>query len=78
MEKFLFPLPFFSIIYKSLGAACGMGIITYLLKDYNIAMNVAVSALIYGALILILRAVTYDELGFLASLIRGDSDKGAS
>lgn len=78
LEKFLFPLPFFSIIYKSLGAACGMGIITYLLKDYNIAMNVAVSALIYGALILILRAVTYDELGFLASLIRGDSDKGAS
>jgi O-antigen/teichoic acid export membrane protein len=78
LKKFLFPLSFFSIAYKPLVAAVGMGIVTYLLRDFNLLLSVAVSAIIYGALLLMLKAITYEELIFLASFVRGASKEGPS
>ena len=46
-----------------------MGIFTYVLRDYNIFLNIAISAVVYGLLVVLLRVVSHEEFRFLEGLI---------
>ncbi len=62
-------MPFTDIITKVLFAASVMGMFTYVLRDYNIFLNVAISAIVYGSLVVLLRVVSREEIRFLEALM---------
>ena len=46
-----------------------MGMFTYVLRDYNIFLNIAISAVVYGLLVVLLRVVSHEEIRFLEGLM---------
>ena len=46
-----------------------MGMFTYALREYNIFLNVAISAVVYGSLVVLLRVVSHEEIRFLEGLM---------
>ncbi len=66
----LFPIPLLKLVTKPLLAAVGMGVVTYLLKDWNLFLNVAVSAGVYGGLAILFKALTSEEMELLTRVIR--------
>ncbi len=71
IRKYLFHVSFLGQLARPMCAAAGMALVTMLLKDYNLFLNVGVSAVIYGALALAVRAVTMDDMMMLYRAIPG-------
>lgn len=69
IRKNLFRVPFTDIITRVLVASLVMGMFTYVLRDYNIFLNVAISAVVYGLLVVLLRVVSHEEIRLLERLI---------
>ncbi len=53
---------------RPLAAAAAMGAVTYLLREWNLAVVITVSALVYAIAAIVTRAVSLDELRTLAAL----------
>lgn len=70
VRKFLFGLPLLKTVHKILIASLVMAAITYWLRDWNIFLNVALSATAYGILILALGAISREEVQFLTGFLR--------
>lgn len=62
IERTMFPLHIFGFSARILGAALLMGAVTFALRDWNLAANIAVSALVYAGCALMLRAVSLNDI----------------
>lgn len=69
IRRNLFRVPFTDILTRVLVASLVMGMFTYVLRDYNIFLNVAVSAVVYASLVILLRVVSREEIRFLEALM---------
>ncbi len=72
IRKHLFSIPLLSNMGRAMLAAGGMGVATFALRDWNIFLNIGISALVYGVLVFICRAVTLDEVRELAEILLDD------
>ena len=66
----LFALDFRDISWKPFLACAVMIPVTFYMRDHNLFLNVAVSALFYGVSIIAIGALTRDEIGTLLNIIR--------
>ncbi len=62
VKQRLFPIPLFELTPKIVLAAGIMGIVTFLLREWNLAANIIVSAAIYVSLVVLFKAVTPEEI----------------
>jgi len=62
IKQRLFPIPFLELTPKILLAAGMMGIVTFLLREWNLATNIFVSAAVYISLVVLFKAVTPEEI----------------
>jgi O-antigen/teichoic acid export membrane protein len=69
IRRNLFRVPFTHIVTRVLVASLVMGIFTYFMRQYNIFLNIALSAVLYGLLIVLLRVISHDEIRFLERLM---------
>jgi O-antigen/teichoic acid export membrane protein len=69
IRRNLFRVPFTDILTRVLVASLVMGMFTYVLRDHNIFLNVAISAVVYGLLVVLLRVVSHEEIRFLEGLM---------
>jgi O-antigen/teichoic acid export membrane protein len=69
IRKHLFSLSFFDLMWRAVVAALTMGLVTYTLKSWNLFLNVGLSAIVYVFSIVLIKAVSYDEIKFIASMI---------
>ncbi|MGO9120042.1 MAG: flippase [Desulfomonilaceae bacterium] len=70
IKQRLFPIPLLQLIPRILPAAGLMGIVTFLLRDWNLGLNIVVSAAVYVSLVVLFKGVTPDEIEMLKMLIR--------
>jgi O-antigen/teichoic acid export membrane protein len=75
IRRNLFRVPFTDILTRVLVASLVMGMFTYVLRDHNIFLNVAVSAVVYGLLVVLLRVVSHEEFRFLEGFMVRKSGK---
>lgn len=69
VRKHLFAISFPPLMYKALLATLIMGVVTYLMRDLHVLINVAVSAAVYFVAALVLKALTPEEIRFLRGLL---------
>lgn len=69
IRQHLFAIPFQAVMGRALLAALCMGAITYALRDWNIFLNIGISALVYFVLVILFRAVSSEELREFAKII---------
>ena len=62
IKQRLFPIPLLELTPKILLAAGIMGIVTFLLREWNLAANILVSAAVYVSLVVLFKAVTPEEI----------------
>lgn len=62
IKRRLFSAPMLTSMWKSMVAASIMGIFTFLLRDQSIIIPIVFSAVVYGVLIVSLRALTREEI----------------
>ena len=70
IRRNLFSIPFLRMIPRPALAALGMGLVTYLLRDWNVFANVITSAVAYICLLVALGGLSREELGSVLELIR--------
>ncbi|AFM23668.1 flippase [Desulfomonile tiedjei] len=68
IRKRLFHIPFGDVYMRPLIAAGIMGCVTYALKDFNVFLNVGVSAIVYAAAAILLRAIAVEDLKSITSV----------
>jgi O-antigen/teichoic acid export membrane protein len=68
VERYLFKLGFIAGAYKAIAASAGMAAATYFLRDFNLFLNIFVSALVYVILLIVLGAVSKSELQLLKQI----------
>jgi O-antigen/teichoic acid export membrane protein len=71
IRSHLFTLSFLGLVWRPLAAALTMGVVTYSLSATSLFLNIGISAIAYFVLIVVFRAVSRNELLFLASAIVG-------
>ncbi len=69
IRRNLFRIRFTEIVTKVLISSLIMGAFTYALREWNIILNIAISAIVYGSLIVLLQVVSHEEIEFLKRLI---------
>jgi hypothetical protein len=62
IKQRLFALPLLELTPKIVLAAGIMGIVTFLLREWNLAANIIVSAAVYVSLVVLFKAVTPEEI----------------
>jgi len=70
IKQRLFPIPFPELFYKVLLAGGIMGGVTFWLRDWNLLLNVAISAVVYTSLVVLLGAVTSNEIEAVKKIIK--------
>ncbi len=70
IKQRLFPIPLLQLIPRILPAAGLMGIVTFLLRDWNLGLNIVVSAAVYVSLVVLFKGVTPDEIEMVKMVIR--------
>ncbi len=70
IKQRLFPIPLLQLISRILPAAGLMGIVTFLLRDWNLALNIVVSAAVYMSLVVLFKGVTPEEIEMVKMVIR--------
>jgi O-antigen/teichoic acid export membrane protein len=68
IRKCLFRIAFTRMAVKAVAAAAGMGIITHYLRDWSLFGNILVSAAVYAMLLVVLKALSPEELQLLKSI----------
>jgi O-antigen/teichoic acid export membrane protein len=69
IQKYLFCIPVTSIAVKAMIASLAMGILTHILMELNIFINILFSSIIYAILVIVLGAVNINELYILKEFI---------
>ena len=62
IKQRLFPISLLELTPKIVLAAGIMGVVTFLLRDWNLAANILVSAAVYVSLVVLFKAVTPEEI----------------
>ena len=70
IKKRLFPVPLAEISWKAVVASLAMGVFTYAIREWNLFLNVILSALVYCSLVVLIKGVTPEEIGALAGMFR--------
>jgi O-antigen/teichoic acid export membrane protein len=70
IRRFLFQLPVFRTLHRILIASVAMAAFTFAVRDWNVILNVALSATVYAALVIALGAISREELQFLKEFVR--------
>lgn len=68
IRKNLFSLPLFKSMIRPLVAALIMGGCTFLLKDVSVILSIICSAILYGGLIVLMKAIRPDELAIISQV----------
>ena len=71
IKQRLFPIPLLELTPKILLAAGIMGIVTFLLRDWNLVVNIVISATVYMSLVVLFKAVTREEIETVKGAIKG-------
>jgi O-antigen/teichoic acid export membrane protein len=69
VRRHLFAIPLLPSVIKALGAAICMGLVTYLLKQSNIFLNVIISTVVYLTLVITVRGVSWEEVQLIGRII---------
>ena len=69
IRRNIFRIKFTEIITKVLISSLIMGAFTYELREWNIFLNIAISAMVYASLIVLLHVVSREEIQFLERLV---------
>jgi O-antigen/teichoic acid export membrane protein len=69
IRRNLFRMPFTDIVTKVLIASLVMGLFTYFMRQYNMFLNIALSAVLYGSLVVLFRVISHDEIRFVEKLM---------
>jgi O-antigen/teichoic acid export membrane protein len=76
IKRHLLDISFIRLYFRPALAAICMGLVTYLLRDSNIFLNIAASALAYAAMVILVKALSPDEVRWIGSLIwRQEEDR---
>jgi O-antigen/teichoic acid export membrane protein len=67
----LFRVAFTRLLPKPLLAAAIMACATYLLRDWNVFLNVALSTTVYFTALIVMRGFSVEDTEFLRRLVRG-------
>jgi len=78
IKRYLFSIRFFELFHKVLVATAGMGALTYVMRDLNLAANIIISAAAYLLLLLLLKALSPGEVQFLKKLLGSSGTKERS
>ena len=71
IKRRLLDISFMRLYFRPVLASLGMGLVTYSLREWNIFLNIAVSALVYVAMVVLVKALTPEEIRWLTgSLFR--------
>ena len=65
IKKRLLDISITALYFRPVVAALGMGLVTYILRDWNILLNIAVSATVYASLVIIVKALSAEEIRWL-------------
>lgn len=68
ISRTLFPVDLWKISFKPVIAAAGMGIFTYLARDMNMFLNIAISALLYFGIFFCIKGFYPEEIAILKSV----------
>ena len=69
IRKHVFSIPIFNLLPKALLATGIMGVVTYLLREWNLFFNVAVSGGVYFVLLFLLKTLSPEESAFLKKVL---------
>ncbi|MFH0824829.1 MAG: flippase [Pseudomonadota bacterium] len=69
IKKRLFPVSIYSLGGKYAAASLGMGVVTYLLRDWNLFLNIVISAVAYAGLLFVMKALSPEEIRLLRRII---------
>lgn len=71
IKRRLLDISFVRLYFRPVIASLGMGLVTYILREWNIFLNIAVSALVYVSMVVLVKALTPEEIRWLTgSLFR--------
>ncbi|HMK33771.1 MAG TPA: flippase [Desulfomonilaceae bacterium] len=73
IKSYLFRLSFFGITHRALFGSLAMGAFTYAFRDWNLFLNVGVSAALYFFFAIALGAISRDDLATLTGWIKRTS-----
>jgi len=69
IRKHLFRIRFVDVFGRALIASLGMGVITYVLREWNIFLNIAISAVAYGLLVVLVQGISREEIRSLREIV---------
>ncbi|MBI4963112.1 MAG: flippase [Desulfomonile tiedjei] len=69
IRRNLFRIRFREIVAKALIASLGMGAVTYVLREWNIFLNIAISGVVYMLLVLLVQGISREEIQSLRNLV---------
>ncbi len=75
VRKRLFSISFSRVTLKPLAAGLLMGVVTYLLSGFHIAVNILISACVYFTAILLFKLITRNDVAFLCTRFPGGPEK---
>lgn len=75
LRKHLFPIPLTSIMGRTLLASACMAGITYLLRDWNLFVNICISAMVYLLMVFLFGAASLEEMRVFARVTLTDRTK---
>ena len=62
IKRLLFEMPLLTILSKPAAAAVAMGVVTYLMRGWNLFLNIGISACVYAGLVVMFKMLSDDEL----------------
>jgi O-antigen/teichoic acid export membrane protein len=74
IRKHLFTIRLLNLLPKALSASVIMGVVTYALRDWNLFVNIAISAVVYVGLLIVLKALSPEESEFLKRVVLSKRD----
>jgi len=69
IRKHLFRIRLVDVFARALVASLGMGAITYVLKEWNIFLNIAISAVVYVVLVVLVQGISREEIRSLRDIV---------
>jgi len=70
IRRHLFRIRFIDVFARALVASLGMSAVTYVLREWNIFLNIAISAVVYGLLVVLVQGVSREEIQLLRDLVQ--------
>ncbi|MBI5248230.1 MAG: flippase [Desulfomonile tiedjei] len=65
IKRHLLDISFIRLYFRPLAASLGMGLVTYILREWNIFLNIAISATVYVVMVVAVKALSTEEIRWL-------------